>query len=107
MIYNAHAYNNFIASSTFVSMIILQPAGTRASVQGVSTTKNGIGICTQLLSGSLIIIFRSVTAHCILSGLLCFMQSVGIFSFESEEFGREGQRRYIVATYYDFGKRYL
>ena len=35
------------------------------------------------------------------------MQSVGIFSFESEEFGREGQRRYIVATYYDFGKRYL
>ena len=38
----------------------------------------------------------------------CFiMQSVGIFSFESEEFGREGQRRYIVATYYDFGRRYL
>ena len=35
------------------------------------------------------------------------IQSVGIFSFESEEFGREGQRRYIVATYYDFGKRYL
>ena len=35
------------------------------------------------------------------------MQSVGIFSFESEEFGREGQRRYIVATYYDLGNRYL
>ena len=58
-------------------MITLQPAGTRASVQGVSTTKNGIGICTQLLSGSLIIIFRSVTAHCILSGYFALCRVLG------------------------------
>ena len=30
-----------------------------------------------------------------------------MFSFESEEIGRDGQRKYLVTTYYEFGQRYM
>ena len=32
---------------------------------------------------------------------------MAVFAFESEEFGSEGQRRFLVTSYYEFGKRYL
>ncbi|KAL5463616.1 hypothetical protein EMCRGX_G032530 [Ephydatia muelleri] len=35
------------------------------------------------------------------------MQNVAVFSYEAEEFGREGQRKYLVTTYYEFGQKYL
>ena len=35
------------------------------------------------------------------------MQSVVVFAFESEEFGHQGQRKYLVTTYYHFSRRYL
>jgi hypothetical protein len=34
-------------------------------------------------------------------------QSVVVFAFESEEFGHQGQRKYLVTTYYHFSRRYL
>lgn len=34
-------------------------------------------------------------------------QSVAVFSYECEKFGREGQRKFLVTTYYNFGQHYL
>ncbi|KAL5463611.1 hypothetical protein EMCRGX_G032525 [Ephydatia muelleri] len=34
-------------------------------------------------------------------------ENVAVFSYEAEEFGREGQRKYLVTTYYEFGQKYL
>ena len=52
MIYNVPYHQQRICIHDHIT---LQPAGTRAGVQGVPTTKNGIGICAQLLSGSLML----------------------------------------------------
>ena len=38
---------------------------------------------------------------------LSLVQSSAVFAFESEDFGRQGQRKYLVTTYYEFGQRYL
>ena len=35
------------------------------------------------------------------------MQSVAVFAFESEEFGCQGQRKYLVTTYPLFARKYL
>lgn len=34
-------------------------------------------------------------------------QSAVVFAFESEEFGNQGQRKYLVTTYYHFSMKYL
>ena len=34
-------------------------------------------------------------------------QSVAVFAFESEEFGHQGQRKYLVTTYHRFARQYL
>lgn len=36
-----------------------------------------------------------------------YLQNVAVFAFESEDIGKEGQRRYLVTTYYVFGREYL
>lgn len=35
------------------------------------------------------------------------IQSAVVFAFESEEFGNQGQRKYLVTTYYHFSMKYL
>lgn len=45
--------------------------------------------------------------HLILHLLLFILQNVAVFSYEAEEFGCDGQRKYLVTTYYEFGQKYL
>ena len=40
--------------------------------------------------------------------ITCYLpQSVAVFAFESEELGHQGQRKYLVTTYYHFSQKYL
>ena len=39
--------------------------------------------------------------------VLVSRQSAVVFAFESEDFGHEGQRKYLVTTYHHFSQNYL
>ena len=59
-------------------------------------------------------VIRYFTLDSLTPGVICcslsdyyWMQNVAVFAFESEELGKDGQRRYVATTYYEFGKRYL